>query len=496
MLISLLILLAAAPVEVTTTTVGEVRADDGAGGPGYAALLSRTLVDGGDGDVSAQARLDLDLFRETQRGFAGEVPLDRRDNFRLERLVLRGPVVDGVTLEVGDSAVQVGRGLALCLKPAATVGLDSALRGVRLAFDGVVSGQVFGGIVNPQNTDPLSEKPLDDVDDVVAGVELGALAGPIVVGVYGVAVVPEERLLADHVDGSGTAGITLQAPALLSLFDLGLEIAVQEQLLGGVMKPGAAVAVDVTTRLGSSTLLVEGLWLSSFAQRGSRTLQGDRLVLAQPPTLERPDMNVMSTDDARALRGWWQSELSGVVVDVTVMGRQNSPDSPAQVDVMHAFSMVTFALPLTGSRLAIGGGARDESAPKGPERTTMQRLVHGDVDVEAPLWTGAVAHGNGALQLVDAPALDARFARGSGAVVVDQSLAGLAFGGGLELGVDTQQSQATRRVFAAAIAHVDVDDLVLRFVVGDQRGGLRCSGGVCRQVPAFSGARVEVVARF
>jgi hypothetical protein len=269
-----------------------------------------------------------------------------------------------------------------------------------------------------------------------------------------------------------------------------------------VLKPGGAVAVDVTTRFGSSTLLVEGLWLSSFAQRGSRTLQGDRLVLAQPPTLERPDMNVTDTDDARALKAWWQSALpgfeqAGVVVDVTVMGRQNSPDSPAQVDVAHVFSLVTFALPLTGSRLAIGGGARDESQPnKGIVRSPVQRLVHGDVDVEAPLWSGAVAHGSGALQLVDAPALDARFARGSGAVVVDQTLAGLALGGGLELGVDTQQSRAPRRVFAAAIAHVDVDDLVFRVVVGDQRGGLRCSGGVCRQVPAFSGARLEVVARF
>ena len=488
-----LLLLLGAQVDVTTTTVGELRAHDGAGGPGYSALLSRTLVDGGDGVVAAHARFDVDLFSPTA---------DRRQNLRLERLQLRGPVAHSLTLEVGDSAVQVGRGLALCLRPAAAVGLDSALRGARLVVDGAISAQLFAGVVNPQNTDPLTQRPLDDRSDLVAGAEARVAAGPVVVGVYGVVTAPQERLLPAHTDGSATVGVTLQAPELLSLVDVGLEVALQERALAAVLQPGAAVAVDVATRFGPSTLLVEGLWLSSFSQRGSRTLQGDRLLLAQPPTLERADMNVINTDDARALRAWLSTEVGGsVVVDVTAMGRQNAPDSPAQVDVAHLFSLLTFTLPLTAARLAIGGGARDESAPRSAaknalDRAPMQRLVHGDVDVEAPLWSGATAHGSGTLQLVDAPALDARFARGSGAVVVDQQLGSVLFGGGLELGVDAQQSRGDRRVFAAAVAHADVDDLVLRLVVGDQRGGLRCSGGVCRQVPAFSGARLEVIARF
>ncbi len=73
------------------------------------------------------------------------------------------------------------------------------------------------------------------------------------------------------------------------------------------------------------------------------------------------------------------------------MGRQNTPDSPAQVDTAHLFSLVTFALPLTAARMALGGGARDESAPSknGLERQPVQRLVHADGDVEAP--SGAAA---------------------------------------------------------------------------------------------------------
>ena len=505
--LAVLAALVAAPVEVTTTTVAEVRASpqfqqgvpiaQAATPAGYGAVLSRTLVDGSDGDLSAQARLDVDLFAAVDGG-----PVQsRQNNIQVERLLLRAVVVEGVTIELGDSAVQVGRGLALCLRPAASVGLDSALRGLRLhstRSDGALSVQAFAGVVNPQNTDPLTETHLNDSNDVVTGIEGNAVTGPVVVGIYGIVVVPEERLLPAQVDGSGTVGVTLQAPDLGSVLDLGLEVAIQQQVLGGVMTPGAAAALDLTTRFGSSTLLIEGLWLRSFAQRGSRTLQGDRLVLAQPPTLERADMSVADVDDARAVRAWLQSEVAGAVVEVTAMGRQNSPESPVQIDVLHLFSLVSMALPLTGSRLSVGGGLRDESSAKKSVagREIETRLVHGDVDVEAPLWSKAQAHASAALQVVDAPVVDARFARGNAGVGVDQRVGSIVVGGGLELGVDGQRSQAVQHAFAAATGHVDVDSLSVRLVVGDQRGGLRCSGGVCRQVPAFSGARVEVVARF
>jgi hypothetical protein len=36
----------------------------------------------------------------------------------------------------------------------------------------------------------------------------------------------------------------------------------------------------------------------------------------------------------------------------------------------------------------------------------------------------------------------------------------------------------------------------IRLYAGQNRGGLRCVSGICRQLPAFSGARAELTLRF
>jgi hypothetical protein len=40
------------------------------------------------------------------------------------------------------------------------------------------------------------------------------------------------------------------------------------------------------------------------------------------------------------------------------------------------------------------------------------------------------------------------------------------------------------------------DDVILRFLFGEQRAALKCVSGVCRFFPAFAGARTELVIRY
>jgi hypothetical protein len=40
------------------------------------------------------------------------------------------------------------------------------------------------------------------------------------------------------------------------------------------------------------------------------------------------------------------------------------------------------------------------------------------------------------------------------------------------------------------------ENLILAFLGGSQRGGLKCVGGVCKMVPAFAGVRTELVFRY
>ena len=72
--------------------------------------------------------------------------------------------------------------------------------------------------------------------------------------------------------------------------------------------------------------------------------------------------------------------------------------------------------------------------------------------------------------------------------------------GGLtfELGYDTQnQSDNIQNYFFAGILVLKYKDwLENRTTVGTQRGGIKCIAGVCRDTPAFSGVKSQLVARF
>jgi len=50
--------------------------------------------------------------------------------------------------------------------------------------------------------------------------------------------------------------------------------------------------------------------------------------------------------------------------------------------------------------------------------------------------------------------------------------------------------------FYAWQAELKLKSHVLRVFHGDSRGGMKCSGGVCKNVPAFGGTRVEAIIRF
>jgi hypothetical protein len=85
------------------------------------------------------------------------------------------------------------------------------------------------------------------------------------------------------------------------------------------------------------------------------------------------------------------------------------------------------------------------------------------------------------------------YARGS--TLTGLELAGL---GALtvEYGYDTQDESGTARnhFLAGIVDYHATDALRLRALVGTQRGGLKCIGGVCRIFPEFAGARLDLIA--
>lgn len=135
---------------------------------------------------------------------------------RPERFVLRWEPGEW-TVELGDSQTVLGRGVALSFRKVDLLGVDNALRGGHIRYQGrTFFAQFHGGLANPQNQDPLDLSIIEDPLDVVVAGRVGVnLPGsvPLATGIQAVRVMFEDDSV---VTGRAVdvAGWTLEAPAL------------------------------------------------------------------------------------------------------------------------------------------------------------------------------------------------------------------------------------------------------------------------------------------
>ena len=66
----------------------------------------------------------------------------------------------------------------------------------------------------------------------------------------------------------------------------------------------------------------------------------------------------------------------------------------------------------------------------------------------------------------------------------------------LSLFYESPSGERFRQVFLAGGVSVRLNRLLLRLLAGSLRGGKRCVAGGCRELPPFSGVRLEVGLRF
>ncbi|MCC7111061.1 MAG: hypothetical protein IT382_17340 [Deltaproteobacteria bacterium] len=449
-------------------------------------LAERVELAASAGELVLGARLDGNLFVTPPH------PAYSSD-YTLERISVQWSR-DAVGVLVGDFPVQLGRGLALSLRRAPEVGADLALRGARVSLDGEVgSASAMAGVVNAASMDALSLRAVEEPGDVAAGAQVQLLPGRgLEIGALSSLVVPRERLLEAHTDWTATAGAWLRAQDLPGSGSATLEVDVQQRSLAGVQRPGAAALADLGVELGAAHLLLEALWLADFEIKGSRnTATGARFDYNQPPTLERVDQEVQNHRDVLGGRARidvpWSSVATLWASQMVRLGELRSP-----IAVVQTHGMVGMELDANGSRWALAGGLRLERL--GLDKLAMLRdMVHLDSDALVPLGHGFSVHSATSMQLwrsVDRP-----FARGSSLLTLDRVDRGAV---GAELGLDTQDPSPERRhLYLAAVVSVALlPELTLRATAGSQRGGIRCVGGVCREVPSFAGTRGELELRF
>jgi hypothetical protein len=130
--------------------------------------------------VRAELRIDAFVpFVEYALGIEDCPPL--RENrcyldwdVRPERFAIRWQPTYEWTIEGGDSQLIFGRGVALAFRKVDLLGVDNALRGGHVRFQGKrFQFRVHGGLANPQDQDPINLAIIDAPEDVVLAGTVG-----------------------------------------------------------------------------------------------------------------------------------------------------------------------------------------------------------------------------------------------------------------------------------------------------------------------------------
>lgn len=460
----------------------------------YGVGINKLYLNGEYGDTSAAVQVDTFLFTEYPdvRGLAPNTPSTYSDSARLERISLTHQFSPTTSATLGDGHLQLGRGIALALRKVDELGTDQALRGATFRYDGDdTAAMAFAGITNIANMDGVTKKFLEDPNDLLAGASGTVFLGNAALSIHGLYLQPKTPTSSQYDDDQIMLGGGYVDVPIASWLALYAEGAVQEARFAGEATPGHAgyLAADIDLQVVS--LLAEGLYLDDFRVAGSRdaVLQQPN-VYNQPPTLERIDQEVLDNENVRGgrlkvSRGFFEGDL---LVHVNGAWRQYG-SSEAPVDALHGYA--GFELHYDGgqSRWDLSGGWRQESNDFRPE--PIKTMAHVETD-----WVQAVG-GGWAMHLVvnhEERTLEQNpYRRGTTMVGFDRYGLGSLMA---EIGYDTQ-NQNTRQLYLAGILAWEASDsVIIRSVIGSQRGGLKCIGGVCRDFPAFAGARLEATVQY
>ncbi|MCA9525585.1 MAG: TlpA family protein disulfide reductase [Myxococcales bacterium] len=486
----------------------------------YQAILDRLNIQGSAGGLTTFARVDAMQFFDAPK-LQPEQP-HFADDARLERLRVRY-TLGAWDLTAGDFFEQLGRGIVLSIRKVDELGVDLEIRGGRLAYDGeAVAASVFAGRVNPANLDIVSERFVEDTDDVMAGGRVAVKAIPgVEVGVFALHLRPETQALGAAArevlgvtddDQSTGGGLYVEAPEIGGLVTLYAEADLQQKTIAGEDADGRAVYGTANLALPHVNVLVEGMYLDEYEVRGSpNSALQQAFSYNQVPTLERLDQIVDNVIDFTGGRLYVEPYfLDGTLIfHANGMLRQNDPGEDAEIRQVHGYGGVKLLYQDGRSRVELSGGHRDERKVVSGDR--FRSVSHVELD-----WLQALGGSPYALHLQSRndfrsqetpdpanPFLD--FVWSSTLLSIDHAgLGSLA----VELGVDTQdQSDGAQQLFVAGILDLHVDEvfdllgvdglepILLRTTVGSQRGGIKCIAGICRDFPEFSGVKVNLVTR-
>lgn len=482
------------------------------------------------GWLSAGLRLDAAWFPDPPSG-------QYQNDLRIEELFLTARK-GGYTLTVGDDYVALGRGMALALRKVDEVGYDVTLRGAHAGFrSSKFAARVDAGVTNVVNVDSVEEKRVPDPHDLVVsgrveysptsklrfavhGVDIERRHSPLseaLVQPFDVlarddlepSAISGDRFIRSWIVGGSFEALSLaERVSLYAEFDYLTNRSSREALTGTVdsVRHGYALYGSASVYAGPVTLLVEAKHYNQFELASTlhpRTAQSAGITTSfpynAPPTLERAGQRIANNTDVSgahirldyrfpASKGGHRQN-----VFISLAGFLDAPEQ--EHTTVHGYAGWDYKHS-RGHRVQLQAGTRLEQAPTGSD--VGLRMMHLDADAFVLLgarhdlqihWSHEFHDKNPKATLTRD-----RFVEGTAYVTWDFT-PHWAFTGQLDY-LTSDERQGSPVFPGAWVMYRFSQSSFVRVFGGRSKGGLKCSGGICRIFPDFEGVKLEATVRF
>lgn len=461
------------------------------------------------------ARFDTALYFHEPVAAENAVPRLRRDLIRRYDNVYQLEYISAsysdrdVTLTVGDYYMTLGRGLILAIRKVGDVGLDNKLRGANLKLRlGDLTLNPFGGFTNIKNYEAGTGYNYDNGNDRILGGRAEYKFGKYLkLGGHGVWMTNREELPI-QVEYRGY-GATVELPRPVKWLSMYGEIGRMERdstsadFIGVDQTNSLAIYGSANIYAGPLTVLLEGKHYDNqqlippdlFQQGVNGNDIDSRQALNQyvaPPTAERQLLILLTNQTVSGGRIRLDYRINSKIIPFLAFGRyyDRSVGDNDPVDATAVYGGGTFRW--DGGRIRGNAGYRGQFG--GLDRDDLHLVL----DVAQHLWADYefefVVNALRARQDLQDDGWREDWVEGRFAASFK---AGRTWGATLAYEYYTRQPDKFRQHYPSIAGQWQFSDNgLVRALVGGERAGLKCTGGVCRFFPGFEGARMELDWRF
>jgi hypothetical protein len=463
-------------------------------------------------------------FDSANHGMSGWDLVSRNLYINLEKLRLSYDK-SKFSLTLGDTYVSVGRGLALNINRNVDIDIDTSLQGLRAVWrPGMWEAQAFFGQVNRQQVfqDNPNRGLFGDRRHTVGGLRIDRFGlGPANIGAHAVIYnfTTEEGWRAGFEELAKPPDAVV-AGANVEAFGLGptdwyLEGNVYayptDDLWGGNQpRPGYSLYLSSSIFAGPATLLIEAKRYYQ-AERLNGLLAPEAYEIGVSPTLEyeraitQDSAETVNSNDAWGGRVRMDiAAIQGVLTPYVALGVFRDDDlelhyNPVPETVVHP----VVGLEYTKDDWAVFFNAGYRIDERDGNENGADQQLHGDLLAKLPIakgWLFDVSVGaewfrwgkNETLQLNDYAEMETALSVQYGSLLTfvwytDYSNNPL---------IDSVGNLSPTVYGAGEIQVKPLPALTLKAFYGAYKSGIRCSGGQCRVLPGFEGARISLTANF